>query len=219
MTVMQVFPGVYRVRGKLATLSFAPGKRVYGEQLAREEGKEYRVWDLFRSKLAGAFAKGLKELPIHPGDRVLYLGASSGTTPSHVSDIVGENGLVFCVEFAPRSMRDLINVCNVRPNMLPILADARHPEQYADVDVVEVIYQDVAQPDQAEILIKNADAFLPSGGHALFCVKSQSIDVTVPPEKTFEMTLTKLEPHFHILQTLKLEPYDKDHLFIHCQKK
>ncbi|MFH1095025.1 MAG: fibrillarin-like rRNA/tRNA 2'-O-methyltransferase, partial [Candidatus Micrarchaeota archaeon] len=167
-----------------------------------------------------ALAKGLKELPIHPGDKVLYLGASSGTTPSHVSDIVGEHGIVFCVEFAPRSMRDLINVCNARPNMLPILADARQPQEYADIEKADVIYQDVAQPDQAEIFVANAKMFLKEDGEGLLCVKSQSIDVTQNPKKTYEQLIAKLESEgFQILEAFALDPYDKDHLFVRAKMK
>ena len=116
---------------RLATKSFAPGRSVYGERLIRFDGVEYRVWDAFRSKLAGAILKGLQIVPILPSHKVLYLGAASGTTPSHVSDIVGENGHVYCVEFAQRSLRELVtNVITYRPNMSPFLADARMPQKY-----------------------------------------------------------------------------------------
>jgi len=213
------FDGVYIIEGKLATKSLAPGKRVYGEKLVEKDGTEYRIWDLFRSKLAAALHKGLKELPITPGCTVLYLGASSGTTPSHVADIVGEQGMVFCIEFAPRSMRDLINVCESRQNMVPILGDARKPEEYAEVGEVDVIYQDVAQPDQGSIMIKNAEKFLKPNGYALFAVKSQSIDVTARPRDTFEAMKKELSPYFKILQEIELSPYDKDHLFLLLQKK
>ncbi len=213
------FDGVYVIEGRLATKSLAPGKRVYGEKLIEKDGAEYRVWDLFRSKLAAALHKGLRQLPIFPGCTVLYLGASSGTTPSHVADIVGEQGMVFCIEFAARSMRDLINVCENRQNMVPILGDARKPEEYAEVGEVDVIYQDVAQPDQGSIMIKNAERFLKPNGYALLAVKSQSIDVTARPRDTFDAMKRELSPHFKILQEIELSPYDKDHLFLLLQKK
>jgi fibrillarin-like pre-rRNA processing protein len=213
------FEGVYIIDGKLATKSIAPGTRVYGEKLVGKDGAEYRMWDLFRSKLAAAIHKGLKELPIKPGSVVLYLGASSGTTPSHVADIVGESGMVFCIEFSPRSMRDLINVCEARPNMVPMLADARKPDEYAEVGEADVIYQDVAQPDQASILIKNSEKFLKPKGYALIAVKSQSIDVTVRPKETFDAVKKELSQHFRILQEIELSPFDKDHLFLLLQKK
>ena len=98
---------------------------------------------------------------------MLYLGAASGTTPSHVSDIVGEKGFVYCIEFAQRSLRDLVNnVATYRSNVVPILDDARMPERYAMFisSKVDTIYCDVAQPEQAKLLADNADVFLKPGG-------------------------------------------------------
>ena len=140
---------------RLATRNLTPGLNVYGERLVKFKGAEYRVWDAFRSKLAGAIIKGLQNVPIEAGSKVLYLGAASGTTPSHVSDMVGESGYVYCVEFAQRSIRDLVNnVATYRTNISPILADARMPEKYAMfiAGKVDTIYCDVAQPEQAKLL-------------------------------------------------------------------
>ncbi|MFA5105399.1 MAG: fibrillarin-like rRNA/tRNA 2'-O-methyltransferase [Candidatus Micrarchaeia archaeon] len=219
LAIEQKFPGIYIAGGKIATRSMAPGTRVYGERIVRDSTGEYRIWDLYRSKLAGAIKKGLAGLEIVPGAKVLYLGAATGTTASHVADVVGENGELYCVEFAQRSMRDLIAVCEKRPNMMPIHADANNPSEYADAGEVDVVYQDVSQPNQSEILIKNCDMFLKKGGIAYMCVKSQSIDVTLPPRKVFEMVKKQLEGHFEIEQEIELAPYDLDHLFLALRKK
>lgn len=219
MGIVKLFEGVFSIDGRLATENLAPSVRVYGEKLHRIEGKEYREWDPYRSKLAGAIRKGLKEVPIKPGMDVLYLGASTGTTPSHVSDIVGKEGNAFCVEISPQSMKSLLQLSEKRDNLIPILADAGKPDTYADVGKADVIYQDVAQPDQDDILIANAQKFLKKGGTALFCVKSQSIDVLKKPEEVFEQVKRKLAPYFEILQEIRLEPYDKDHLFLVLRKK
>jgi fibrillarin-like pre-rRNA processing protein len=161
----------------------------------------------------------LKLLPIKPGMNVLYLGAASGTTASHVSDIVGSKGKVFCVEFAPRSMRDLISVCEVRKNMLPIMGDARNPEEYErDVGKVDCLYQDVAQPDQDKILLRNSK-MLKAGGGALFAIKSQSIDVTAKPRETYSHVISSLLNDFELLEKIDLAPFDKDHLFLSLKKK
>ncbi len=215
----EIFADVFLVDGKICTLNMVPGNRVYGERLARDGEKEYRIWDLFRSKLAGAIKKGLATLPIGKGTKVLYLGAATGTTASHVSDMIGKDGTVFCIEFAQRSMRDLMNVCEKRENMVPILADARKPEEYKEIGQVDVIYEDVAQPNQDEILLLNSDAFLKKGGYAMIAIKSQSMDVTARPEKMYEQVKRNLEPHFEILQEINLHPYDKDHLFLLLRKK
>src|SRR6266705_3991025 len=174
-------------REQLATLSLAPGTSVYGETRFKVNGNEYRIWDPYRSKLAAAIWKGLSVLPLKPGSKVLYLGAASGTTVSHVSDIVGEGGRVYCIEFAQRSFRDLVNtVCQNRPNTTPVFEDARFPVRYRSiVPEVDTVYSDIAQPDQARIIADNLDMFLCGSGDFLLCVKARSIDVTREPQQIF----------------------------------
>lgn len=199
-----------------ATISFAPGTQVYGEQIITEDKQEFRVWDPYHSKLSAALTHGLSAFGFSKGISVLYLGASTGTTASHISDIVGTEGIVYSVEFAPRVMRNLIQVCSSRPNMIPILADARHPEDYLQVpQLVDIIYQDVAQPNQAEILIANAKRFLKDGGTAYLAVKARSIDVVAKPKSLFqreEKYLTKAG--FTIVDRQSLEPFTADHIFL-----
>lgn len=216
------FPEVYWARvengtKRLATKNLAPGKNVYGERLVTYKRVEYRLWDPFRSKLAAAILKGLTIVPISQEHKVLYLGAASGTTASHISDIIGEKGHVYCVEFAARSMRELANnVCPFRPNMTPILADARLPEKYSMfMEQVDDIYCDIAQPEQAKVLADNADAFLKSGGWIMLAIKSQSIDVTQDPVKVYKREVNILkERGFATIEMVKLEPYDKAHAMI-----
>ncbi|MCS4542022.1 MAG: fibrillarin-like rRNA/tRNA 2'-O-methyltransferase [Euryarchaeota archaeon] len=197
---------------RLATVNLAPGAKVYGERLISEEEVEYRIWDPFRSKLAAIILKGAQNIPIKPNSKILYLGAGSGTTCSHVSDIVGKNGVVYCVEFAPRVVRDLVTVCEQRPNMIPILADATNPNQYKYlVEEVDVIYQDVAQPVQAGILVKNAEFFLRKNGFCMLMIKARSIDVTKEPSQVFKSEISTLEQKFSIIEVRHLEPFEKDH--------
>ena len=221
----QNFEGIYRVTledgvARIASKNLALGRSVYGERLIRHKGEEYRLWDPYRSKLAAAILKRLKIVPIQPGYKVLYLGAASGTTASHVSDVVGEDGHVFCIEFSPRSIRDLVNnVCEYRVNMSPILADARFPERYSMlVGRVDVIYCDVAQPEQAKILVDNAELFLKEDGWIMLAVKAQSIDVTKEPSEIYKREMRFLESHrFKIYEVVHLEPYDKAHVMIVAQ--
>jgi len=206
---------------KLATRNLAPGHTVYRERLIEQRDIEYRVWDPYRSKLAAAIIRGLDTVPIEPNHKVLYLGAASGTTASHVSDIVGEKGHVYCVEFAARSIRELVeNVCIFRLNMSPILADARLPERYASlVEKVEDIYCDIAQPEQAKILADNADMFLITKGWITLAIKAQSIDVTREPSEVYEQEVNTLKTRgFRVERAVHLEPYDKAHAMIVAQK-
>jgi len=207
------FAGIYNITleegsQRLGTKNLSPGKNVYGERLLRYEGTEYRIWDAFRSKLAGAIFKGLETVPIKPNHSVLYLGAASGTTASHISDIVGEKGHVYCVEFASRSIRDLVdNVCPYRINMSPILEDARFPEKYAMFikGKVDDIYCDIAQPEQAKVLVDNAKHFLKEKGWIMLAVKAQSIDVTREPTEVYEQESRVIELHgFEIEQVVHL---------------
>jgi len=220
------FPAVYQVTledgaQRLATKNLTPGRKVYGERLIRFKGVEYRLWDAYRSKLAAAILKNLETVPVKPKHKVLYLGAASGTTASHVSDIVGEKGHVYCVEFAARAMRELVNnVCAYRVNMSPILEDARFPEKYALFvsGKVDCIYCDVAQPEQAKILADNADVFLKNSGWIMLAVKAQSIDVTKEPSEVYKMEVKVLENRgFRIEEVVHLEPYDKAHAMIVAQ--
>ena len=47
------------------------------------------MWNPFRSKLAAGIVGGIENIYMQPGSKVLYLGAASGTTVSHVADLVG----------------------------------------------------------------------------------------------------------------------------------
>ncbi len=214
----EIFRGVYEEGGKLYTLNFAPGTKVYGEDVLRAGGKEYRSWMPSRSKLGSAIKKGLKEMPIMPGSKVLYLGAATGTTVSHVSDIVGGEGEVYAVEISAHSMKSLLQVCEHRGNIIPILADAGRPQEYEEVGGVDVVFEDVAHPDQAEMMVKNA-RFLGKGGYAMIAIKSQSIDVTKRPEEIYARVEKELEGTFEVVERISLEPYERDHLFLLLRKK
>lgn len=216
--IKKIFPGVYEIEGRIVTKNLIKGNPVYSERIFKQNAEEYRSWDPNRSKLSAAIKKGLKDIYIRQGDKVLYLGAATGTTSSHVSDIVGKKGVVYCIEFAPISFRKLINVCEKRENMVPIMGDARKPDMYTDVGDVDIIYEDVAQPDQAEILLANCRYFLKKGGYAMIAVKSQSIDVTKKPKEIYDKVLKKLQKELKVVETLLLEPYEKDHMFIVLQK-
>uniref|UniRef100_A0A8V5HE23 rRNA 2'-O-methyltransferase fibrillarin n=1 Tax=Melopsittacus undulatus TaxID=13146 RepID=A0A8V5HE23_MELUD len=216
-------PGVFICRGRedaLVTRNLVPGESVYGEKrISVEDGDskvEYRAWNPFRSKLAAAILGGIDQIHIQPGAKVLYLGAASGTTVSHVSDIVGLEGLVYAVEFSHRSGRDLINVAKKRTNVIPVIEDARHPHKYRMlIGMVDVIFADVAQPDQTRIVALNAQHFLRRGGHFIISIKANCIDSTAAPEAVFagevrRMAAERMRPQ----EQLTLEPYERDHAVV-----
>ena len=184
---------------------------VYGERML----KGCRVWDPHRSKLPAAILNGAP-LDLSSDMRVLYLGAANGTTVSHVADYVET---VYAVEFAPRPMQDLIEVARRRPNIVPIMGDANRPEVYGCfVEEVDMIYQDVAQPNQADILRKNLP-FLKKGGLAVLMLKARSVDVRRPSEEIAEETRTLLrEIGLTITWSGTLEPFHRDHTCMLCIK-
>jgi rRNA 2''-O-methyltransferase fibrillarin (EC 2.1.1.-) len=218
MQIETIFDGVYKLDGKLCTESLVQGKKVYGEEHKEFGGKEYRMWNPYRSKLAAAILNGLKNEHIRRSDSVLYLGAATGTTTSHVSDMIGKEGLLYCVELSERNMRDLLTVCESRTNMLPILADARYTERYElMLKQCDIIYQDVSSPEQVGILLSNS-RFLKKGGYAYFAIKSQSIDIKKSPEHTFRKALAELSRVFEVVEEVRIEPYHKLHLFAVLRK-
>ena len=219
--------GIFISRGKedvLVTRNLVAGDAVYGEKrISTEEGEgeektkvEYRVWNPFRSKLAAAVLGGVDDIHIAPGSKVLYLGAASGTSVSHVSDIVGEGGCVYAVEFSHRSGRDLINVAKKRTNIIPIIEDARHPTKYRMlIGMVDCVFADVAQPDQARIVALNSHLFLKNGGHTVISIKANCIDSTAPAEAVFAKEIEKLQAEqFKPIEQLTLEPYERDHAVV-----
>jgi len=216
--MMELFKGVFEDKGKLLTKNLVPGKKAYREDTYKIGGAEYRSWNPNRSKLGAAIRNGLKTMPIKPGSKVLYLGAATGTTTSHVSDIVGEKGEVYAVEISAHSMKSLIQLCDVRHNIIPILGDAGKPQEYEEIGMVDVIFEDVAHPEQAEMMNKNA-RFLNKGGYGMIAIKSQSIDVTKKPEEIYKRVEKELEGTFEIVERISLEPYEMDHLFLLLRKK
>lgn len=211
---------VYEDKRRLYTKNLTPGKTVYSEKLVKEKDNEYRHFDPFKSKLAAAILKGSPNIFIRKNNVILYLGAASGTTASHISDIVGKDGFIFALDFAPRVIRDLIFVAYERKNITPILADANMPLTYSDkVSSVDVIYQDIAQRNQADIFLKNIELFLKKDGYALIAVKARSIDISRQPKKIFAEIKRKLEEKLVIIDYRTLEPFQKDHCFFICKNK
>ncbi len=215
--MQEIHHNVFEDRGRLYTANLVPGQRVYGERLQRFKNLELREWDPYRSKLAAAMLKGMKAWPFAHDSKVLYLGAAQGTTPSHVSDIC-EKGAVVCVEISQKAFEKLYPLCESRENMVPVLADANMPEKYEEFYTdFDVLYQDVAQPNQASILLKNS-RLLKRGGYALIAIKARSIDVAEKPEAVIKQEIESLKRGFEVLEGLSLNPFDKDHAMIVCRK-
>lgn len=209
---------VYFKDGNVATKNLTPGISVYGEELIKED-EEYRIWNPRRSKLAAALLNVLSNLELEDTSKVLYLGASTGTTVSHISDLA-INGKIYAVEFSPNTAKKLVRLSRQRPNIAPILGDATKPKGYLNyVENVDLVYCDVAQPTQTDLFMKNMNLFLKDNGMGLITIKARSIDVVQKPKKIFKEEEKKLkEKGFKIIEKVKLEPYEKDHIALLVEK-
>lgn len=207
----EIYEGIFKEGNQLFTLNLVEGVRVYNEKILKKNGKEYRSWNPYRSKMAGAILKGAK-MPIKKDSRILYLGVANGTTASHFSDIVLD-GIIYGVEISFRAMKDFIKLCEQRYNLIPILADANKPERYkAIVESIDLIYQDIAQRNQVQIFLKNMEKFEPKNG--IMMAKARSIDVSKKPDEVFKEVKKKIEEKHKIKKAIKLAPYAKDHIAI-----
>ena len=209
---------VYLKDGQIATKNLTPGISVYGEELI-QENEEYRIWNPRRSKLAAALLNGLEKLEIPENAKVLYLGASTGTTVSHISDIVTE-GRIYAVEFSPTTAKKLVQLARQRTNIAPILGDATKPKNYLNItEKADIVYCDVAQPTQSQLFMKNMDLIGKDNAIGILMIKARSIDVVQKPKKIFKEEEKKLrENGFKIIEKVKLEPYEKDHIAFVVEK-
>jgi len=206
--------GIYKDKNKILTENLTKGVKVYNEKLLKFKGKEYRSWNPYRSKLAAAILNGL-DFNIKTDSKVLYLGAATGTTVSHISDIITE-GLIYSVENSPVALKGLITVSEKRKNIIPIFEDAFHPDRYNSiVSKVDLVYQDISQRNQADIFLENVSNFLKKKGTGIIMVKARSIDVSLKPNDVYNLVSSKIsETGLKEIQKIDLSPYEKDHAAI-----
>jgi len=196
---------VYLKDGQIATKNLTPGISVYGEELI-QENEEYRIWNPRRSKLAAALLNGLEKLEIPENAKVLYLGASTGR--------------IYAVEFSPTTAKKLVRLARQRTNIAPILGDATKPKNYLNItEKADIVYCDVAQPTQSQLFMKNMDLIGKDNAIGILMIKARSIDVVQKPKKIFKEEEKKLrENGFKIIEKVKLEPYEKDHIAFVVEK-
>lgn len=192
----QIFSGVYKKGSNLYT-----------------KGKNLDEWNPYKSKPAAAILNGLQNFPVKKGQKILYLGAAHGTTISHFSNIVGEKGIIYGVEVSDKIILKLIDKVRKKKNIVPILEDARFPENYGWVGKVDLVYEDIAQKDQVQILKRNK-VFLKEKGIILIALKAKAIDSVREVKEIYREVIEELSKDFEIIETIDLEPYEHDHLFI-----
>ena len=213
----EIQPGIFERDELIYTVNRDPGNSFYGENLIEVEGVEYRRWVAKRSKVGAAIQNGV-DIELSPDMNVLYLGAASGTTVSHFSDILDE-GLVVGIEYSDTVIKGLVNLAERRNNVAPVLANARNPEEYEEyLDEYDYIFQDISQKDQAEIFLKNCRKYLKDDGVGLLAIKARSISDALPTEEIFEDVKNKVLQEMEIVDEAELDPYETDHLIIKVRK-
>lgn len=214
----QIQPGIFRKNDLLYTKA-SSRESVYGETFIEEDGVKYRRWEPNRSKAGAAVMNGI-DLEIEKDSEILYLGAASGTTVSHFSDIV-EDGFIVAVEYSDTVIRDLVDVAESRENIAPVLGDARKPGEYSEfLEKADIVFQDISQKDQGQIFVKNCDRFLKDNGTGLLAIKAHSISSTRDPREVFsEVKQLIRDEGYSIVEETMLDPYEKEHLFLKIKKK
>jgi fibrillarin-like pre-rRNA processing protein len=213
------FEGIYRMGRSILTENLTKGQTVYGEKTFKEGKTEYRFWEPRRSKIGAALMNDMKFMPVRRDSVVLYLGASTGTTVSHLSDIA-KDGRIYAVDIAPRVVRELVFLAEKRKNIFPLLFNAALPELYANiVEKVDFVFQDIAAPNQPDIFIRNVKMFMKENGHGMLAIKSRSMNVAEKPKNVFNQVENYLRKYFKVIDRVRLEPYEKDHKVFVVVKK
>lgn len=217
----EIDDGVYELKNN--NISYILTKDSYSDNINQNKkikfnNEIYRVWNYKKSKLGTLYKKKCKGIPSFKNKNILYLGASYGTTVSHISDILyNENGIIYAVEISEFSMKSLINISKIRKNILPIFSNAYYPETYNFiVNNIDIIYQDISQINQFEIAMRNVDYYLNINGFLILILKARSISSTLEIEKIYNEEIKKIRSNnkLKIINIINLKPYYNDHLCI-----
>lgn len=199
-------PNFFEESGRLYSLS-EDKKSIYGEPVITRGKNFFRLFSPLRSKLSSSLKLGLRPT-IKKEDHILYLGAATGTTVSHLSDAVS-SGSIFSVELSPVPFIKLMALSEIRSNVFPIISDVQRPETYGlFIDKVDLVYQDVSQPNQVDIFSKNMKFFGSRRGILMLKTYSMRSDLSVKEE------IKKLEGNFTIGQVKDISRFHKGHFAI-----
>lgn len=189
---------------------------VYGERTSKRKGEFQRYWDPKRSKLSAALYKGMEHFPLELKSNVLYLGASTGTTVSHISDL-SPRGRIFAVESSYEPFVKLIKLSERRDNIYPILEDANYPEKYNFfTDDIDILYQDISQRNQVQIFNNNAESF-PSIKHGILILKIRAITSKQSEKQILNTSLEQIKG-LRVREVINLKPFHRAHYLVYCER-
>jgi fibrillarin-like rRNA methylase len=189
---------------------------VYGERWVHDGRRSFRAFEPGRSKLSAGIVREWTGPVPTVGESWLYLGAATGTTASHVADLVGPEGRVYAVERSPRPFARLLALARRWPNLLPILADAREPRELsALVPPVQGVYADIAQPDQVSIVRANAELFLVGrASGVVLALKTASMGRERDPAGHLAAAQQELAGRVDLVPPVRLDPFHRGHFLI-----
>jgi len=185
----------------------------YGEEVIKKEDYYLREWSPFSSKISAAIKKGFV-LPDLKNKNILYLGASTGTTVSHLSDL--EPKAIVGVDISSSTMLPFLELVKKRDNIFPLLFDAGHLEdcKILKKEKFDFVFQDIAQKNMISTFINNLNLFASKGVHAI-ALKTNSIDTTKTPKQVLDASVKLLESaNIKVDKIYDLNPFEKNHYFI-----
>ncbi len=225
-TIMPGVYGIYKKRSSCILTKYNINRSNINDKLFHYQNEYYREWDPNRSKLCVLYKK--KSININfQNKKVLYLGASFGTTIGYISDIMNDikndfknNGIIYAVELSEIPMESLLLISEKRENIIPILGDANFPERYNSIiSHVDIIFQDISQYNQIQIATKNMKMYLKKDGYLILIIKARSISSTKNIGNIYKEELKKLSKNenLKIIKKVNLSPYYNDHLCVILQ--
>ncbi|CAN1255633.1 rRNA 2'-O-methyltransferase fibrillarin 2 [Linum perenne] len=168
---------------------------------------EYRIWNPIRSKLAAAIQCGVENIWVKPGSRVLYMGDICGTTVSHLSDLVGPDGLVYAVGESDV----VVNMSEKRSNVIPIYADYFVSVTYRMfVSMVDVLCAVIDDNQEVCALVMNTLHYLRTGGHFLFSTKASYVFINSENEIAFKDIAPREQKEYKVHEKIELDQLHKD---------
>ena len=188
-------------------------KKIFDERIVKKNKNEYKIWMPYKSKLAAAIYNGLEIFPIKKDSILLYLGSEIESTASFLSDIVGENGLIYCIQEKDQSeIRNMKELADKRTNVIPLIYEIRHPKEYSSLEAktVDIIYADIKDKNLLEILLENCKIYLRKKGFLIFVIPTSDLIELDNGNNNLGRKINGLE----IIQIINLNSYHKKHSII-----
>jgi len=113
----------------------------------------------------------LNNIPIKEGSVVLDLACGKGTYSLFLSDVVGENGLIYAVDLWKEGIQLLGEQIDQKgiTNILPLINDATKEieidDHSIDICLIATVLHDFAEVDKTDPVLKSIKTLLKPNGH------------------------------------------------------